>query len=379
MEIIDQIPVSKTLEINAVATKLKNKGKDVINLTAGEPDFPTPEKIKEKAKEALEKDFTKYTNSKGIVQLRETISKLLEKKNIFFDSNEILVTNGGKQALFNALLSVLDKDDEIILFSPFWVSYIPMVLLTGAKPVVLETKFENSFLPDLDELIKLVNPKTKAILVNSPNNPTGIVYPEEIVRKISEIANENEIFVLTDEVYDSLVYDGNFVSFANFVRDELLIYINAFSKSYSMTGWRLGFAALKNKLIYNRMTKLQGHTTSSVNSIAQYAATVSIQVDNSYMIREFKKRRDFTVKKAKEIGLDFVYPKGTFYLFFKSPIEDDELFCKNLLEEKLVALVPGSAFNAKGFVRLSFANSMEKLDKGFKRIKEFILKKQAGF
>lgn len=375
MEIIDQIPVSKTLEINAIATKLKNEGKDIINLTAGEPDFPTPEIIKQKAKEALERNFTKYTNSKGILELREAISKLLEKKNIFFGPDEILVTNGGKQALFNTLLSILDKDDEIIIFSPFWVSYIPMVLLSGAKPVILETRFENSFLPDLDELIKVINPKTKAILVNSPNNPTGIVYPEEIVRKISKIANENNIFLIADEVYDSLVYDANFVSFAKFVKEELLIYINAFSKSYSMTGWRLGFAALKNKLIYNRMSKIQGHTTSSVNSIAQYAATVSIDVDNSYMIEEFKKRRDFTIKKAKEIGLDFVYPKGTFYLFFKSPIKDDEVFCKKLLEEKLVALVPGSAFNAKGFVRLSFANSIEKLDEGFKRIKEFILNK----
>lgn len=375
MEIIDQIPVSKTLEINAIATKLKNEGKDIINLTAGEPDFPTPEIIKQKAKEALERNFTKYTNSKGILELREAISKLLEKKNIFFGPDEILVTNGGKQALFNTLLSILDKDDEIIIFSPFWVSYIPMVLLSGAKPVILETRFENSFLPDLDELIKVINPKTKAILVNSPNNPTGIVYPEEIVRKISKIANENNIFLIADEVYDSLVYDANFVSFAKFVKEELLIYINAFSKSYSMTGWRLGFAALKNKLIYNRMAKIQGHTTSSVNSIAQYAATVSIDVDNSYMIEEFKKRRDFTIKKAKEIGLDFVYPKGTFYLFFKSPIKDDEVFCKKLLEEKLVALVPGSAFNAKGFVRLSFANSIEKLDEGFKRIKEFILNK----
>lgn len=375
MEIIDQIPVSKTLEINAIATKLKNEGKDIINLTAGEPDFPTPEIIKQKAKEALERNFTKYTNSKGILELRETISKLLEKKNIFFGPDEILVTNGGKQALFNTLLSILDKDDEIIIFSPFWVSYIPMVLLSGAKPVILETRFENSFLPDLDELVKVINPKTKAILVNSPNNPTGIVYPEEIVIKISKIANENNIFLIADEVYDSLVYDANFVSFVKFVKEELLIYINAFSKSYSMTGWRLGFAALKNKLIYNRMAKIQGHTTSSVNSIAQYAATVSIDVDNSYMIEEFKKRRDFTIKKAKEIGLDFVYPKGTFYLFFKSPIKDDEVFCKKLLEEKLVALVPGSAFNAKGFVRLSFANSIEKLDEGFKRIKEFILNK----
>ncbi|MDK2886650.1 MAG: aspartate aminotransferase [Thermosipho sp. (in: thermotogales)] len=372
MEIIDQIPESKTLKINALATKLKKEGKNVINLTTGEPDFPTPEEIKLKAKEALDKDFTKYTNSKGIPELRKTISILLEKKGIFFNEDEIIVTNGGKQAIFNALLSILDKDDEIILFSPMWVSYIPMVLITGAKPVIIKTKFENEFLPDLEELKKSITPKTRAILVNSPNNPTGSVYPEEIVKKISEIANENNLFVIADEVYDSLVYEGKFTTFSKFVNPELLIYINAFSKTYSMTGWRLGYAALKNKKIYERIAKLQGHTTSSVNSIAQYAATVANEIDNSYMIEEFKRRRNFTVKMAKSIGLDFVYPKGAFYLFFKTPIEDDEIFCEKLLEEKLVALVPGSAFDAKGFVRLSFANSIENLEEGFRRIKEFL-------
>ncbi|MBO8161439.1 MAG: pyridoxal phosphate-dependent aminotransferase [Thermosipho sp. (in: Bacteria)] len=372
MDVIDKIPSSKTLEINAMARKLKNEGKDVINLTTGEPDFSTPEEIKQKAKEALDKDFTKYTDSKGIQDLRRVISKILERKGIYYLENEILVTNGGKQALFNALLSILNPDDEVILFSPLWVSYIPMVLLSRAKPVVIENKFEKNFLPDVDEIKRRISKNTKAILINSPNNPTGAVYPEEIVKEISKIANENNIYVIADEVYDALVYDVDFVSFHKHVKPELLIYINAFSKTYAMTGWRLGYVATKNKQIYQRIVKIQGHTTSSVNSIAQYAATVADNVDNSYMIKEFKKRRDFTVEKAKEIGLEFAFPKGAFYLFFKSPTNNDEQFCKKLLEEKLVALVPGSAFGAEGFVRLSFANSIEKIEEGFKRIERFL-------
>ncbi|ANQ53525.1 aspartate aminotransferase [Thermosipho sp. 1063] len=371
MNIIDEIPSSKTLEINATAKKLISQGKDVINLTTGEPDFPTPDIIKKKAIEALEKDFTKYTDSKGIPELRKTISILLERKNISFSKDEIIVTNGGKQALFNSLLSIAEKGDEIILISPFWVSYPPMVILAGATIKILETSFENNFHPNIDKLKSLISKKTKAIVVNSPNNPTGTVYPENIIKEIADIANKNNIFVITDEVYDVLVYDGKYASLTKFVNPENLIYINAFSKSYAMTGWRIGYVATKNKSILKRIAKIQAHSTSGINSIAQYAALGALNADNSYMIKEFKKRKDFVVKKAKELGLRFVEPKGAFYLFFEVNI-DDELFCKKLLEEKLVALVPGSAFNAKGFVRMSFANSLENIKKAFERLEEFL-------
>ncbi|QTA38812.1 pyridoxal phosphate-dependent aminotransferase [Thermosipho ferrireducens] len=372
MDIIDSIPTSKTLEINAIAKKLKSQGKDIINLTTGEPDFPTPEPIKEKAKEALKNNFTKYTDSKGIYELREAISTMLKGKGIYFSNDEIVVTNGGKQAIFNSIMSILDKGDEIILFSPLWVSYIPMVMLVGAEPVIVETKFENDFLPTKEDIISKLTDKTKVILINSPNNPTGSVYSKEILEEIAEIANKNNIFVIADEVYDSLVYDGSFTSLYGMVNEDLLIYVNAFSKAYSMTGWRIGFVATKNEVVYRRIAKLQSHTTSSTNSISQYAAIEATVTDNSKMVEEFRKRRNFAVEKAKEIGLDFVNPKGAFYLFFKSPVEDDEAFCKELLEKKLVALVPGSAFNANGFVRLSFANSIEILSEGFKRIGEFL-------
>jgi len=372
VNIIDEIPSSKTLEINALASKLKSEGKDVINLTAGEPDFPTPDVIKQKAHEALDINFTRYTDSKGIGQLRETISKIMQQKGFNFSKDEIIVTNGGKQALFNAVLSTVDKDEEVILISPYWVSYPPMIMLAGASIKVLNTTFEEGFVPNIEELKALISDKTKAIIINSPNNPTGVIYPEEVLRKIAEIANKNKIFVLADDVYDSLVYDGKYTSIANFVDPEYLIYINAFSKSHAMTGWRVGYIATKNKKIYKRIAKIQAHTTSSVNSIAQYAASFALEADTSYMFEEFKKRRDFTIEMAQKIGLEFVKPNGAFYLFFKSPMENDEEFCKKLLEEKLVALVPGSAFMAPGFVRMSFANSLEAINEAFNRIKEFL-------
>ncbi|ABR30245.1 aspartate aminotransferase [Thermosipho melanesiensis] len=371
MNIIDEIPQSKTLEINALARKLKMEGKDVINLTTGEPDFPTPDRIKKKAIEALEVDFTKYTDSKGIPELRKTISKFLEKKGIHFTSEEIIVTNGGKQALFNSILSIVEKDDEVILISPYWVSYPPMVMLSGANIKILETKLEENFYPNLEKLESLITENTKAIIVNSPNNPTSTVYPRKIIEGLSRISKKYDMFVIADEVYDVLVYDDEYTSLTEFVEPQKLIYINAFSKSFSMTGWRIGFVATKNREVLKRIAKVQAHSTSGINSIAQYAALEILKVDNSYMIEEFRKRRDFVVKKAKSIGLDFVKPSGAFYLFFKVNT-DDEKFCKKLLEEKMVALVPGSAFNAKGFVRLSFANSIENIEKAFERIKEFL-------
>nr|WP_206076360.1 aminotransferase class I/II-fold pyridoxal phosphate-dependent enzyme [Marinitoga lauensis] len=182
MDIIDKIPFSKTIEINSLAKKLKKEGKNIINLTAGEPDFSTPQIIIEKAKEVLDENAIKYTNSDGIQELKNTISLFLNRKNIMFSSEEIIITNGAKQALFNALISILNEEDEVILFSPFWVSYIPAILLSGAKPVILETNFENAFLPDIEKLEKLITSKTKIIIVNSPNNPTGVVYPKEIIK-----------------------------------------------------------------------------------------------------------------------------------------------------------------------------------------------------
>ncbi len=368
----EQILPSKTLEIDALAKKLISEGKDVINFTVGEPDFETPKNIVEKAIEALQKGLTKYTDSNGIPQLREAISNYLrEKKNVHYTPDEIVVSNGGKQALFNAFSAILNEGDEVLMFAPLWVSYVPQVLLSRGKPVVVRTKFENEFVPTKDEILSHLTEKTKIILVNSPNNPTGGVYDKEILMTIAEIANERKIFVISDEVYDDLVYDGNHISLYGLVNDDLLIYVNAFSKSHAMTGWRVGYTATKNKEIKKRISKIQSHVSSNINTPAQYAAIEACRTNNTYMIDEFKKRRAFILSKAREYGLEYVEPKGAFYLFFKVS-EDDEQFCKKLLEEKLVATVPGSAFEMPGFVRISFATSIDKIEEGMKRIKEFL-------
>ncbi|MCX7654496.1 MAG: aspartate aminotransferase [Fervidobacterium sp.] len=366
------IAPSKTLEIDSLAKRLISEGKDVVNLTAGEPDFPTPRAIVEKAIEALEKGYTKYTDSNGILPLREAISSYLKrKKSIDYTPDEIVVSNGGKQALFNAFASLLEEGDEVILFSPLWVSYIPQILMARGKPVVVRTHFENQFMPSIENLRSRISQRTKVIVVNSPNNPSGGIYDRETLSNIAKIANERKIYVITDEVYDELVYDGDHISLYGLVDDELLIYVNAFSKSHAMTGWRVGYTATKNKDIKKRISKIQGHISSNINTIAQYAAIAACETDNSEMIEEFKKRREFVIQKAKEYGLTFIEPKGAFYLFFKVE-ENDEKFCKELLSEKLVATVPGSAFEMPGFVRLSFATNIENIGKGLKRIKEFI-------
>ncbi|MFN6992130.1 MAG: aspartate aminotransferase, partial [Fervidobacterium sp.] len=344
----------------------------VVNLTVGEPDFPTPQPIVEKAIEALNRGCTKYTDSNGIQPLREAISVYLKtKKAIEYTPDEIVVSNGGKQALYNAFNAVLNEGDEVILFAPLWVSYIPQILMARAKPIVIKTDFEKDFLPTKEQLINNITSRTKAIVVNSPNNPSGGVYTKETLEMIAQIANDRRLFVITDEVYNDLVYIGKHQTMYGLVDNELLIYINAFSKSHAMTGWRVGYSATKNKEIKKRISKIQSHMSSNINTIAQYAAIQACQTDNTYMIEEFKKRRDFVLKKAKEYSLTFVQPNGAFYLFFKVDGNDEE-FCKRLLSEKLVAAVPGSAFEMPGFVRISFAANLETIEKGLKRIKEFI-------
>lgn len=366
------IAPSKTLEVDSLAKRLRAEGKDVINLTAGEPDFPTPAPIVEKAVEALKMGFTKYTDSNGIPELRSAIADYLKRrKGVHFSSDDIVVSNGGKQALFNAFMSLLEEGDEVLLFAPYWVSYPPQVHMCRGVPVVVRTRFENEFVPTEDEIKAHLGTRTKVIVVNSPNNPTGAVYARETLEMIAEIANERRIFVISDEVYDDLVYEGNHVSLQGLVDDELLIYVNAFSKSHAMTGWRVGFTATKNAELKKRISKVQSHLTSNVNTVAQYAALAACVTDNGSMVEEFKRRRDFVVSAAEELRLNFVKPKGAFYLFFH--VGDDERFCRELLADKLVATVPGGAFDMPGFVRLSFASSIEILQEGFRRIGEFLV------
>lgn len=369
---ISEIPISKTMELDAKAKALIKKGEDVINLTAGEPDFPTPKPVLEAAKSFLEKGQIKYTDPRGIYELREAIAKKVGErygKEILPD--QVVVTNGAKQALFNTFMALLDPGDEVIVFSPVWVSYIPQILLAGGTVKVVETFMKNDFHPSLEEVEGLLVGKTKAVLINSPNNPTGVVYSRSFLEGLLRLSEEMHFYIVSDEVYDSLVYTDNYTSILDIAKDfERVVYINGFSKSHSMTGWRVGYL-ISNRELASAVSKIQSHTTSCINTVAQYAALKAIEVDNSHMVQVFKERRDLVVERLKKMGVKFVEPQGAFYLFFKVP-GDDVKFCERLLEEKKVALVPGSSFLKPGFVRLSFAISTERLAEALDRIEDFL-------
>lgn len=371
---VSSIPASKTLEVNALAQELKKKGVDVVNLTAGEPDFPTPDPIVEAAIEALKMGFTKYTDSSGIPELREMIARHVSKKfKVPCTANQVVVSNGGKQAIFNALASVVSQNDEVIIIDPCWVSYEPMVLLLGAKAVHVKTHFEKEFVPNPEEIEKSISSATKVIIVNSPNNPTGAVYDEKTLYEIYEIAKKYDLLIISDEVYEPLVYDTDHISLFSISKGDRTVLVNAFSKSHSMTGWRIGYLVAPIE-IARAAAKIQGHLTSNINSITQYAALKAFEVDTTYMKDRFKKRRDLVCSMLSELKLNYLRPKGAFYVLIdvREFEQDDVQFCMKLLNDQHVALVPGSAFNAQGFVRLSFATSEDLIKKGIDRIGKFI-------
>ena len=379
---LSAIEPSITIKLNTLAKSMKAHGIDVVDLTAGEPDFPTPKAICEAAINAINEGFTKYTAAAGIMELREKIAEKLSKENFIpVEAKNIVVTNGAKNAIFNALSAIVNPGDEVIIIAPAWVSYIPQVKLLGAIPVVLCTSFENGFIPEISKLREIVNTKTKAIIINSPNNPTGAVYPKEFFKNLVELAQEAKFYIISDEIYEKLIYEGEHFSPAS-LSMENVITVNGFSKAYSMTGWRIGYVAA-NDFIISNISKIQSHTASNVNSITQKAAVRAFDVDTNYMVEEFKKRRDFLATELEKIGVKFLKPSGAFYFFmdFSSFLGKSSMgkkletgfdVCEVLLKEFKLALVPGEGFEAPGFVRLSFAASMESLEKAINRIKEFL-------
>ncbi|MGB9789183.1 aspartate aminotransferase [Thermotoga caldifontis] len=371
---IKSVAGSKTLEINALAQSMKQKGIDVVNLTAGEPDFPTPEPVVQAAIEALKAGLTKYTDSSGIPQLREKIAEYVSKRhNVPCTPEQIVVTNGGKQAIFNCLAALVEEGDDVLIIDPCWVSYEPMVRMLGGNAVHVKTNFESNFIPSVEQIEHAITPRTKAIVLNSPNNPTGVVYDAQLLRKIHALAMEKNIFIVSDEVYDCLVYDGDYASMYAIAGGKNVALVNAFSKSHSMTGWRVGYLVAPIE-IAKAAAKVQAHTTSNVNTIAQYAVLKAFEVDTSYMFEKFKQRRDLVCRLLEEARFSFVRPSGAFYVLVNVSEfdENDVNFCTRLLQEAHVALVPGSAFNAPGFARLSFATSEENLIKGIERMKKFV-------
>lgn len=371
---IESVQPSATIELNSKALELQNKGYEIVRLTAGEPDFDTPEPIINAAYQAMKEGKTKYTDNKGIKELRQKIAQYTNKKySTNYKENNIIVTNGGKQSLFNALLLITNPGDEIIVIDPSWVSYDAQIRMVGGIPVHIKTSKENKYIPEEKELEKAITNKTKAIIINSPNNPTGVVYDKEFLSFISRLSIEHDLIIISDEVYDALVYDGNYTSITNFEesRDRTIL-INSFSKTWSMTGWRVGYT-IANEKIVSQLAKIQSHSTSNVNTPSQYAALKALEIDNSYMVKEFKKRRDYLYDEFKKLGLTNDKPKGAFYYFIDISnygLSDKE-FCEKLLEYGL-AVVPGSAFFSDGHIRLSFAASMDDLQKAVEILKKFL-------
>jgi aspartate aminotransferase len=386
---VQQLAPSPTLAITAQANALKQAGHDVIGLGVGEPDFNTPQHIIEAAKEALDKGFTKYTPSGGILPLKQAIIEKLQKDNqLSYKPNQVTVTVGAKQALFNLFQVLLDPGDEVIIPSPYWVSYLDQVHLAGGVPVIVEGKEENLFKITPEQLKDAITKRTKALIINSPSNPTGMVYTAEELQALGDVAVANDLIIVSDEIYEHLIYDEDVrhVSIASLGPElyERTIIINGVSKTYSMTGWRIGFAAGPEQII-SAMTDLGSHSTSNATSIAQYAAVAALkgsQEPVEAMKAEFKKRRDYVVERINAIpGLSCLKPPGAFYAFInvrealnrsngKYATPDD--WSKALLEKALVAVVPGSAFGSKDHVRISYATSMEQLEKALDRIEKFV-------
>ncbi len=384
---MSNIQESMTLALSAKAKKMKREGIDVISLSAGEPDFGTPENIKEKAKEALTKNFTHYTTVSGIPELKEAIIKKFKKDNgLEYSPTEIIVSTGAKQALYNAIFALIGPGDEVLIPTPYWVSYRDQIIMAEGTPVYIETKEENGFQFSIDDVKEKFTDKTKAILLNSPNNPTGIVYNEKILKELGEFALENDLYVISDEIYEKISYDGvkvkSIVSLVPDLKDKAII-INGFSKAYAMTGWRLGYAAGPEHVI-KAMNKIQGQVTSCPNSIAQWAGVEALEgpQDSVFLMRdEFEKRRDFVMEKLDEIpNVSYVKPKGAFYIFLNISsyfgksyddynIKDSLSLSEYLLNEGKIALVPGSAFGQEGYLRLSYATSKENLEKALDRLK----------
>ena len=387
-----RIQASVTLAITAKAKEMKENGIDVISFGAGEPDFNTPQNIINAAIKAMEDGNTKYTNVNGILPLREAIcKKFKDDNNLVYNPSQIVVSTGAKQSLANAFLAILNPGDEVIVPNPYWVSYPELIRLADGKPVFVESNETSSYKFTKENLEKVVTEKTKAIILNTPNNPTGTIYNKEELIEIAEFAKKYDLIIISDEMYEKLLYDGEkHISIASVSDDayERTIVINGLSKSYAMTGWRLGYCGATEK-IAKLMTNIQSHMTSNVCSITQYAAIEALngpQDKVKEMIEEFERRRNYMVKTLEKMNnLSIIKPQGAFYIMINidkclgkeingEKIIDSMDFSAKLLEHEKVAVIPGKAFGLDNYVRVSYATSMELIEKGLERINKFINK-----
>ena len=387
---LKRIKPSPTLAVTQKAREMKDAGKDVIGLGAGEPDFDTPDNIKEAAIDAIRRGETKYTAVDGTPKLKKAIQgKFSRENNLSYELSQISVGTGGKQIIYNAFMATLNPGDEVIIPAPYWVSYPDMVLLAGGKPKIIQCSEKNEFKIKPKELKKVISKKTKWLIINSPSNPTGSCYTEKELEELSEILIKNKrIYILSDDIYEHITYDGfKFFTIAQIdaLKDRTLT-MNGVSKSYSMTGWRIGYGGGPKEII-KAMAKIQSQSTTNPSSISQAAAVEALNGTQEFIktrTESFKERRDFVVKSLNKIkGLTCFKPNGAFYVFpncksclnkkdiKNNKIKTDKDFVESLLENAGVAVVQGSAFGLPGFFRISYATSMENLQKALAKIQEF--------
>jgi len=382
------IAPSLTLAMNTKAKQLRAQGIDVISFAAGEPDFPTPDHIKEAGKRAIDDNKTYYTPASGIPELKEAVAHKLKVENgLLYTTDEIVINSGAKHSVFNVLAVLVEEGDEVIIPSPYWVSYSEMVKICGGKPVFIQTTEDTGFKPSPAEFERALGRNTRVLLLNSPNNPTGSVYSRAELNALAALIEERDIVIISDEIYEKIIYDGNehvsIASYSEKIKNKTVV-INGMSKAFSMTGWRIGYAA-GPKVIIDAVNKLQGHTSGNPASICQWASLEGLKQESSFIkerVAEFRKRREYILRELNSIeGVSCTNPGGAFYVFPNistllgstiggTRIDNSVDLANYLLEQGKIAVVPGRAFGADNYIRISFATSMENITKGMKRLKQ---------
>jgi aspartate aminotransferase len=368
---VERVEPSATLAVSNLASRLEAEGTDVVDLSVGEPDFDTPEHIKAAGQRAMNEGATGYAPSNGIPSLRSAIADKLQADGLAYESDNIIVTPGAKQALFETFQALVDEGDEVVLLDPAWVSYEAMAKIAGADLNRVDLRpYDFQLEPALDELEAAVSDDTELMVVNSPNNPSGAVYSEAAFDAVRDLAVDHDITVIADEIYQHIIYDRDHVSLA--AKDgmfERTVTINGFSKAYAMTGWRLGYLAAPEGLV-GQAGKIQSHSVSSAVNFVQHAGVAALEETGDEiqeMVDAFRERRDLLLSRFEEYGVEVPHPDGAFYMML--PVDDDDqAWCTEALEEAHVATVPGSAFGTPGYARLSYAASMERLEEGVERL-----------
>ena len=382
---VKKVPPSLTLTISAKGKAMAAEGMDVCSFSAGEPDFDTPEHIKTAAKEALDAGKTKYGPAAGEPKLREAIARKLQRENgLNYEPQNIIVTNGGKHSLFNLMLALIEEEDEVIIPAPYWVSYPEMVKLAGGEPVIVNTDAATGYKITPAQLREAITEKTKLFVLNSPSNPTGMVYSPEEIKALAEVVVEKDILVVSDEIYEKILYEGmDHVSIGS-LNSEIFkrsIISNGFAKGFSMTGWRIGYLAAPVELV-KATNIIQGHSTSNVCTFAQYGAIAALESSQDCveeMRQAFAKRREVIYDLVNAMpGISCTKPEGAFYIFadIRKIAADSLEFCNALLEEQQVAIVPGVAFGSEGHVRISYATDLPTIEKGMARLEKFLISRQ---